>query len=545
MTDKKDDAWVPRHVATEGFNDGRDCSDLFASGITGQDYIDWLRERMRPGPEMIHIEPKTKSKPKPNPTPNVQPEVAPGPTDNVVALRQPEAEPDLDTPPEYSEDALAELFSTRYHESMKYCGPNKCWFVWDGGKWIQDNSGIAIDKSRRICKVASSDVMGRTDLGNKQHRISHNIASYRMFGAVEKIARTDRRHVVKPTRFDSKLWLLNTPGGVVDLKTGQLRPARKDDFCTLSTTAAPGGECPRWLQFLEDATLGDAELLRYLQRVAGYCLTGSVNEHAFFFCYGGGGNGKGTFINMIDWLMGSYSKVSGMDTFTEQRFSKHETELAYLQGARLVTAQETDSGSRWNESRIKQLTGGDPITARKMYGDPFTFYPTFKLLFSGNNKPMIKNVDAAIRRRMYLIPFDNDIPEERQDQKLGAHLREKEAGGILQWAIEGSLDWQHNSLNPPDRVRLTTDEYFEEEDRIGSFFAECCEIGIGHRELTSRLYQRYREWCEENGIFAQSRWNFVAAVAQKGYRSKNRGGQMSIEGLKLPDAYQPGSFNKF
>ena len=407
MTDK----WIPRHVETEGYNDGRDCSDLFASGITGQAYIDWLRERLVPGPETIHIEPKNKLKAKPKPAPKVQP----APTDNVVALRKPEEEPDLDTPPEYSEDALGEQFTTRYQESMKYCGPNKCWFLWQDGVWVEDDSGMAIDKSRRICKIASSDVMGRTDLGSKQNRISNNISSFRMFGAVEKIARTDRRHVVKPTRFDSKLWILNTPGGVVDLKTGQLRPARKDDFCTLSTNATPGGECPRWMQFLDEATLGDPEMIRYLQRVAGYCLTGSVNEHAFFFCYGSGGNGKGVYIRMLDWMLNGYSKVADMDTFTEQKFSKHSTELAFLQGARLVSGQEVDSGCRWNESRIKTLTGGDPITARKMYGDPFTFYPTFKLLFAGNNKPMIKNVDAAIRRRMYLIPFDNNIPLEEQD----------------------------------------------------------------------------------------------------------------------------------
>jgi putative DNA primase/helicase len=294
------------------------------------------------------------------------------------------------------------------------------------------------------------------------------------------------------------------------------------------------------MAFLNDATRGDPELLRYLQRVAGYCLTGAVTEHAFFFCYGGGGNGKGTFINMLDWLLGSYSKVADMDTFTEQRYAKHTTELAFLQGARLVTGQEIDSGCKWNESRLKTLTGGDPITAREMYGNPFTFYPTFKLLFSGNNKPMIKNVDKAMRRRMYLIPFEYEVPDSKVDGNLRAHFQENEAGGILQWAIEGCLDWQQYTLNPPDAVRMTTDEYFEDEDRIGSFFTECCEMGLGYRELTSRLYQRYREWCEENGIFATSRWNFVAAIGQKGYKSKNRGGSMSVEGLKLPDAYAPG-----
>jgi putative DNA primase/helicase len=531
------DEWVPRHVETEGYNDGRDCSDLFASGITGYAYLAWLKEHMKDGPEKVHIQPKVTPKPRAKPAVRVKP----APTGNVVALHQPEPDEMLDIPPEYSEDSLAERFTERYQDKMKYDGANRRWFIWEEGIWQEDASGIAIDKARRICKLASSDVMADTSLGNKQHRISHNISSYRMFGAVEKIARTDRRHIVKPTRFDSKAWLLNTPGGVVDLKTGQLRPARQEDYCTLVTAATPGGECPTWMKFLDDCTQSDPELLLYLQRVAGYCLTGSVNEHSFFFCYGSGGNGKGTFINLIDWLMGTYSKVATMDTFLEQRFSKHSSELAFLQGARLVTSQEVDSGSRWNESRIKTLTGGDPITAREMYGSEFTFYPTFKLLFSGNNKPMIKNVDKAIRRRMYLVPFEFEVADENIIGDLREILMEKEAGGILQWAIQGCLDWQHNALGAPDKVRMTTDQYFEDEDRIGSFFLECCESGLGYRETTSRLYQRYREWCEENGVFSQSRWNFLAAIGQKGYKSKNRSGTMQIEGLRLPAAYVTGS----
>lgn len=539
MSDK--DKWTPRYVYTDG-EDGKDCADLFESGITGKKYLEWLKTNLRKGRPVIHPKKKLQAKPKPKAKPRPKPEPAPVVPDNVVALRIPEDDDHYGVPPEFSEDALAERFTDRYHETMKFCSASACWYVWWNGRWQEDETAVAVDRARKICKLASSDVMVRaTSLGSKADRISNTISSRRMFSNVEAIARTDRRHVVKPTKFDSRPYILNTPGGIVDLRTGQLRPARKDDFCTLSTACAPDGEqnCPRWFEFLEDATNGDPELKLYLQRVAGYSLTGAVTEHAFFFCYGGGGNGKGTYVNTLDYLLGTYSKVAQMDTFTETRYSKHSTELAFLQGARLVTAQELDAGAKWNESRIKTLTGGDPITARHMYQSEFTYYPTFKLLFSGNNKPIIKNVDAAMRRRMYLIPFEYQVPEEKQDGGLQDHLKEVEGPGILQWAIEGCLDWQHNTLNPPERVMLTTNEYFEEEDRIGAFFDECCEMGPGLREITTRLYNRYREWAEENGEYPVSRKRFLSTIAQKGYKSRNLSGQMSVDGLAVPDVWTP------
>jgi putative DNA primase/helicase len=174
-----------------------------------------------------------------------------------------------------------------------------------------------------------------------------------------------------------------------------------------------------------------------------------------------------------------------------------------------------------------------------MYQSEFTYYPTFKLLFSGNNKPILKNVDEAMRRRMYLIPFEYKVPDHKRDGNLGEYLKEVEGPAILQWAIEGCLDWQHNSLNPPERVTMTTNEYFEDEDRIGAFFVECCERGVGQRELTTRLYNRYREWSEENGEYAVSRKRFLSTIAQKGYKSKNMGGQMTVEGLAIPAAWTP------
>ena len=531
--------WTPKHVRSEGLNDGSDCCDLFAKGITGEKFLQHLRDNIVEGMPRIKVKSvksATTEKPKPKP----EPKTSPAPKSNVVPIRQSEPDIDYGTPPEFSEDGLAESFTAAYQLTMKYCGT---WFVWQEGRWQSDESGLAVDRARKICKLAAGDVMLKDEIPmNKRQTIANQVSKLSTYSAVEKIARTDRRHVVLPTKFDQRSMILNTPGGIVELKTGKLRPATKEDFCTLVTNATPEGDCPRWLQFMEEVTDGDKELQTYLQRIAGYCLTASIAEHAFFFCYGGGGNGKGTYINMLDWLLGTYSKVSNMETFTERKFTAHSTELAWFQGARLVTAQETDAGSRWNESRIKQLTGGDPITARHLYQSEFTFYPTFKLLFSGNNKPVIKNVDKAIRRRMYLIPFEYTVPDDKIEGNLQKHLQHNEGGGILRWAIDGCLDWQRYGLNPPERVRITTDEYFEDEDRIGAFFSECCEQGLTYRVPTTQLFQRYREWCEENGEYAFARPRFLASIAQKGFQSRNMGGSMCVQGIKLPDNYQPGGF---
>ena len=214
------------------------------------------------------------------------------------------------------------------------------------------------------------------------------------------------------------------------------------------------------------------------------------------------------------------------------------TEMAWLHGARLVIAQEVPEGSKWHETRIKELTGGDPITARHMYESEFTYYPTFKLVFTGNHKPILRNVDDAMRRRMFLIPFDFKVPKKSVDGNLGDYFKTEEADGILQWAVEGCLDWQLNSLNPPDRVRMSTDEYFDEEDIIGTFLTDCCEIGLGYRVMTTKLYQRYREWCEQEKEYALPSHRFRPMMAAKGYKSKNRGGQMCLQGIKLPDNYR-------
>src|SRR4029077_2383546 len=217
-------------------------------------------------------------------------------------------------------------------------------------------------------------------------------------------------------------------------------------YLTKITAVAPGdGECPLWLKFIARVTGGNYDLQMFLQRIAGYSLTGDTSEHALFFLYGTGRNGKGVFLNTLSAILADYAAVAPMETFIATQGERHPTDLAGLRGARLVSAQETEEGRRWAESKIKALTGGDPITARFMRQDFFTFEPQFKLLIAGNHKPGLRTVDEAIPRRFYLIPFTVTIPAEERDPGLLEKLK-TEWPGILHWMIEGCLSWQQRGL---------------------------------------------------------------------------------------------------
>ncbi|MGC0097524.1 phage/plasmid primase, P4 family, partial [Ralstonia pseudosolanacearum] len=361
-----------------------------------------------------------------------------------------------------TEDGLATAFTRRYGDDWRYCSLWGKWLVWTGVRWNPDQLLYVTHLARGICRAAS--------LKAEMARQKSKLASSSTIASVEKIARSDPKHAATADEWDADVWALNTPGGVVDLRTGQLRPHRREDRMTKVTTATPRGRngegCPAWLAFISDITGGNTDLAAYLQRVVGYCLTGVTSEHALFFLYGTGANGKSVFVNVLATILGDYAANAPMDTFMEARGDRHPTELAGLRGSRLVSSIETEQGRRWNESKVKAITGGDKVSARFMRQDFFDYLPQFKLLIAGNHKPAIRNVDEAMKRRLHLIPFTVTVPPERRDGRLTEKLL-KERDGILAWAIEGCLAWQRQRLDPPACVRSATEEYFDEEDAIG------------------------------------------------------------------------------
>lgn len=437
-----------------------------------------------------------------------------------------------EVPPECTDEALALRFSEDHAHDLRYVALWGKWMVWDGCRWQQDSTLSTFDRARLVCRRASSRC--------QEKRMASKVASASTVAAVERLAKADRRHATTVEVWDADPWLLNTPGGTVDLRTGTMRKHRPTDYLTKSTAVSPGGDCPQWHAFLGRVTNNDSTLQDYLQRVAGYALTGSIQEHALFFAFGTGANGKGVFINTITGLMSDYAAVASIETFTASQSDRHPTDLAMLRGARLVTAQETEEGRRWAESRIKAMTGGDPITARFMRQDFFTFNPTFKLLIAGNHRPGLRNVDEATGRRFNLIPFSVCIPAQDRDLKLPEKLK-REWPGILAWMIKGCLQWQRSGLSAPAAVVAATSDYLEAEDAVGAWLVEKCKQDRTLISGSCQLFASWRQWAAEAGEAAGTQKRFSQALISRGFTPQRiSGGKAGLKGLGLkPPASRP------
>jgi putative DNA primase/helicase len=380
----------------------------------------------------------------------------------------------------------------------------------------------AFDLARQVIRDAASQC-------NKA-KTAAMIASAKTVAAVERLARSDRRLAATVDQWDADPWILNTPSGVVDLRTGGTRAHQLDDYATKITAIGPGGECPRFLSFLDRTFAHDRELIAYVQRVLGYSLTGNTREHALFFGYGTGANGKGVLLNAATGILGGYHKGAPIETFTASAADRHPTDLAGLRGARLVSASETEEGRRWAEAKVKQLTGGDVISARLMRQDFFDFLPAFKLFITGNHKPSLRSVDEAIRRRFHLIPFAVTIPEEERDPDLKGKL-ETEWPAILAWMIEGSLEWQAEGLRPPKAVTDATAAYLEAEDATAAWLAERCERDPNAWSSSSSLFASWSAWATAAGEFVGSQRKLTQSLENRGFNVRNTNKARGFSGL--------------
>jgi putative DNA primase/helicase len=445
--------------------------------------------------------------------------------------------PDDDVrPPEYSDDALALRFADNHAAKWRYVAKWGKWMHWDGKRWREDDVRRVFNLARKSNRRAAQEYLDRTNEPNMN--MYKSFGSKKTITAVESLARDDQRIAATVDQWDLDPMLLNTPGGVVDLNTGTLRPARPEDYMTKITAVAPDPNClcPLWDAFL-DKIAKDEDFRKYLYRVCGYSLTGLTREHAIFFLYGLGRNGKSTFIEAISGIMGDYHITSPMETFMATQHPEHKTELARLQGARLVTAVETEEGRNWAESRIKQLTGGDPVSARFMRQDYFDYKPQFKLVLHGNHKPTLRSVNVAIKRRMNMLPFTVTITEAETDEHLGEKLR-AEWPGILQKLIDGCLQWQKmKGLNPPKIVTEATEKYLADEDRIEAWIAGRCLREKNFSEAQSRLFASWKHFAGSANEEIGKSTNFYNALEAKGFvRFKDVVDK--FRGLKLDPNYQ-------
>jgi putative DNA primase/helicase len=408
-----------------------------------------------------------------------------------------------------TEDSTALAFTDRYRDRLLFDHDACKWFVWTGTRWQCERTCLAFSWTRDLARDLAKNIPVKLRLVTSRATFAGN---------VEKFARADRAFAVTSDIWDNDCYLLGTPAGTVDLRTGEIREAQPDDFITKATAVAPAetADCPRWIQFLQEATNGDPGLIEFLQHFTGYALTGDIKEHALLFVYGDGGNGKGVFLNTIASVMADYAVAAAMETFVSSNTDKHPTDLAMLRGARLVYASETEEGRNWAESRIKQMTGGDRIRARFMRQDFFEYLPQFKLLLIGNHQPNLRNIDDAARRRFNIVPFVHK--PAMPDRDLEAKLR-AEWPGILRWMIEGCLAWQRNGLVRPQVVLNATEEYFGEQDSIRQWIEECCETGKGTMSDTStNLFRSWSAWANSHGEKPGSMKWFTQALRRQGYR---------------------------
>ena len=365
-----------------------------------------------------------------------------------------------------------------------------------------------------------------------------SLRSSRFVAGVEKFARGDPLLATTAQCWNPDQKLLGTPGGTVDLRTGALRPAKPDERITRQTLVAPAdcADCPTWLAFLEEATGNDSEMIRFLQQWAGYSLTGEIKEQALVFIHGPGGNGKTVFMNVPTKLMGTYAAIASMETFVEARGERHPTELAFLHGPRLVVASETQRGRAWNEARVKQLTGGEDITARFMNKDFFTFTPRFKVTIIGNHQPKLRVVDEAIRRRFNIVPFT--VKPAVVDRDLETRLITDEGPQILRWIIDGALDWQKNGLVRPHRVIEATKQYFDGQDEIGRWIAEHCVEDPNALERIPVLLDAFWEFLVDEELVSDgeekmTKKQFKEELIDRGFREGRNEKMRGIKGLRL------------
>lgn len=440
--------------------------------------------------------------------------------------------------PDYSDELLAQELAARANGGARYVPDWGRWMFFAGARWESDRILTSIRRSRKVCLDAAARIMADSRLNEKQRTaLAAATESTQKIYAVEKLSRSDVMIAAGTAFWDKDPWLLNTPAGTVELRTGKLREHRPADCITKCTRVSPGSNCAEWLKFLDRVTGGDGDLAQYLQRVFGYALTGSTAEHALFLLYGTGANGKSTLLSVLLHILGDYSVTAPMETFTENHGERHPADLAMLMGARLVVAQETEEGRRWASSRIKALTGGDPISARFMRQDFFTYLPQFKLVLSGNHKPGLRNVDEAIRRRFNLIPFTETIPLQERDQALPDKLK-AEGPGILAWLIEGCLAWQEMGLAQPDAVRTATDNYLSDEDVFATWIDEACERKADTFTRVGDLHQSYKRWATKSGERELGIKRFSQQLQERGFERAQRGDDRArgFGGLRLKQA---------
>lgn len=395
----------------------------------------------------------------------------------------------------------ARRFIAQHRDEVRSVGQGRgSWRIWDGPRWVPDETGEVHRLAKATVRSLHAEAGHAGDEDVRDALLKHATKSEQAssVAALLNLAATEPEISATLDTFDADPWLLNLENGTLDLKTGELREHRRED---LMSKLAPveydeRAKAKRWNRFLSEIMDGDDELVSFLQRAVGYSLTGSTREQCLFFCYGQGSNGKSTFLEIVRALLGDYAQQADFTTFLARKSEGPRNDLARMRGARLVTATEAHGDRGFDETVLKQLTGGDTIVARKLYEEFFEFTPTHKLFLAANHKPLVKEQTEAFWRRIRLIPFTVTFAADQRDRKLPARLAD-ELPGILNWAVEGCLAWQAEGLNEPRAVQRATRSYREENDLLGEFMAQRCKFESDSWISTPDLYKAFVDWWQE------------------------------------------------
>lgn len=437
-----------------------------------------------------------------------------------------------------SELGNAERLVARHGKDIRFCHEWGKWLVWAGTHWQIDSSG---EVERRAKETVRSMYTEAARMDDEEQRaavakFASRCETNRAITAMIELAKSEPGIPVLSDQLDSDIWLLNCLNGTLDLRAGKLKAHDRNDYITrlVPVEYDPTADFGEWAKFLHRIMNENSELILFLQRAVGYSLTGSTREQCLFIPYGAGANGKSTFLEAIAEMLAGYAQRTPTDTLMAKDTSGISNDIARLKGARFVVASEVEEGKRLAESLVKQMTGSEKLTARFMRAEFFEFAPMFKLWIGTNHKPVIRGTDAAIWRRIKLIPFNVTIPPEERDKDLPNKLR-KELPGIFNWAVMGCMDWQRKGLGEPEEVKKATEGYRDEMDVLTRFISDCCTTSTQRSTKSSTIYRKYKEWCKDNGEYEISQTKFSTRLVEKGYRKYRASYGIVWDGLSIID----------
>lgn len=429
-------------------------------------------------------------------------------------------------------------------KNFRYLVDANKWLQWTGPRWERDTDGAINRAAKETVELIAAEAntakeAGDLDLTKALRKHAHASQSAGRIQATIKLAQSEPGIPISADALDSDSYLIGVRNGVIDLKTGELQPAKREHYMTKLAPVDfdPSAMCPTWDAFLHRAMAENQELVGFLQRAVGYSLTGSTKEQCLFILIGEGSNGKSTFLNTLRECLGDYAVQSPASALMVKNTSGIPNDIARLRGTRFVATSEVEQGQRFAEALVKQLTGGDTITARFLFQEYFEFVPLFKIWLAANHKPVIKGDDYAMWRRIRLVPFKVIIPPEQQDKELPKKLR-AELPGILNWAIKGSLLWQANGLASPAAAIEATKAYQSEMDELGQWMSECCVLGPGASAKASVLLASYQGWAEQNGAASLNATTFGTKLTARGFLKTKKESGFFYSGIALAASVQ-------